>query len=61
MNLKSIWLTLGDGHQSFPRNLSWTRKGPGRRHSKLSKRLVEAINKARIDGAVIDPNDIIKK
>jgi len=57
--LKSIWPTLGDGHASFPRNLSWTKKGPGRRHSKLTKKLVQAINKLRAEGAVIDPNEIV--
>ena len=37
-NLKSIWPTLGDGYQGYPRNLSWTKKGSGRRHNHLSKR-----------------------
>ena len=57
--IKSIWPTLGDGYTTFPRNLSWTKKGPGRRHSKLPKKVVEAINKARADGALIDPNELV--
>ncbi len=57
--LKSIWPSLGEGRQSFPRNLSWTKRGPGRRHSKLPKKNVEAINAARAKGAVIDPNEVV--
>jgi hypothetical protein len=37
-DLKMIWPTLGDGYQGFPRNLSWTKKGSGRRHNHLSKK-----------------------
>lgn len=57
--LKSIWPSLGEGCETRPRNLSWTKRGPGRRHSKLPKKIVEAINAARAKGAVIDPNEII--
>lgn len=59
-HLKKIWPTLGDGGHSFPRNLSWTKRGPGRRHSILPKKLVEAIAAARAKGAVINPKDFIK-
>lgn len=60
-DLKSIWPTLGQGAASFPRNLSWTKKGPGRRHSVLPKKLVDLINQARTKGAVINPKEIILK
>lgn len=58
-DLKMIWPSLGQGCASFPRNLSWTKKGPGRRHSILPKKIVGAINKARADGAIINPKDIV--
>ena len=59
--LRSIWPSLGAGTQAFPRNLSWTKKGPGRRHSILPKKLVDAITRGRADGAVINPKDIVIK
>ena len=58
-DLKMIWPGLGSGHATFPRNLSWTKKGPGRRHSQLPKKLIEAINKARSQGAVVNPKEIV--
>ena len=58
-HLLDIWPSLGAGHQKTTRNLSWTKKGPGRRHSKLTKRLVEAVNKARAQGLTVDPTTLV--
>lgn len=60
-DIKTVFPSLGSGYQSMPRNLSWTKKGPGRRHSKLPKKIVEAIAAARAKGAVINPNEIVIK
>lgn len=39
--LKFVWPSLGQGVFKTTRNTSWTKKGPGRRHQKLSKRQIE--------------------
>lgn len=58
-HLLDIWPSLGRGHQKTTRNLSWTKSGPGRRHSKLRKRVVEAIIKARSQGFTVDPTTLV--
>lgn len=44
-DLLFIWPSLGAGKSSFPRNLSWTKSGPGRRHNKRSKAQMHAVIK----------------
>ncbi len=53
-DLKLIWPTLGDGRASFPRNLSWTKRGPGRRHNLLTKNQQAFKDKHGIDPRHID-------
>jgi hypothetical protein len=51
-------MNANTGRGTPKRRLTWTKKGPGRRHSKLPKKVVEAINQMRMKGAVIDPTNI---
>lgn len=47
--LKMIWPTLGEKSQKIDgKNLSWTKKGPGRKHNHLTKAQVEAKAKQNI-------------
>ncbi len=34
--LLALFPSLGAGRQNHPRDLSWTKKGPGRRHNELT-------------------------
>ena len=57
-NLKMIWPTLGQGVASFPRNLSWTKKGPGRRHSILPKKMTQLVEMFRNNGVKVNPKEL---
>ena len=36
MTIRDLFPTIGMGRDSLPRNLSWTKRGPGRRHNHLT-------------------------
>ena len=42
MSLLDIFPSLGAGVTSRPRNLSWTKAGPGRRHNHLTAKQQKA-------------------
>ena len=47
--LLSIWPTLGDGYEHFPRRASWRKSGPGRRHNRLTKKQQQIKDNTGVD------------
>ena len=57
--LLAIWPTLGQGHAKFPRNVSWTKKGQGRRRAELDKKMTNVVDLLRNNGMKINPKDLV--